>query len=533
MNSWMAQVAAKHLGEMFSGAQAAHAAGDLTTAERRYREVLELDSRHADALHMLGVVKMQVGQFDAAADLISRAVAINGTVPSFHSNLAFALGEIGRPAEAIEHYQRAVQIAPDFNDARFNLGLELHKAGRFEDALPHLGWVTARSPGDAEAHRNLGHVLYNLRRLDEAEAAYRQVTRINAQDAHAHYSLGCVLHEMRRLDEARAALAEAIDLEPAMAVASYRLCLLELLAGNYDAGWKLHEWRWRAVPSLQRFGSDRPEWGGEPVAGKTVFLWPEQGFGDVIQFARFASEVAKLGARVMLGCPAPLERIMRTVPGVDRVVTSADDLPAFDLHLPLLSVPLLLGTTLETLPCIVPYLRADGGRWQKGIAGRTGLKVGIVWAGEARASHAAWAAVDQRRSTSLTDWLPVLSVSGCSFFSLQKGGASAIAVELPPDLRPVDLMGDVSDFADTAGIIANLDLVIAVDTAVAHLAGGMGKPVWILSRFDGCWRWLLDREDSPWYPTARIFRQTVPGDWAGVMQRVATALTEAAAASGI
>jgi len=304
------------------------------------------------------------------------------------------------------------------------------------------------------------------------------------------------------------------------------LCFLLLITGRFEEGWEEHEWRWRMrQSSMVERTFPVPLWGGEPIAGRTILLHAEQGLGDTLQFCRYAPLIEP-GARVIVEVQAPLARLVSRMPGIAQVVVRGQALPPFDLHCPLLSLPRAFGTTLATVPG-KPYLAADpadSASWRERLAALPGLKVGLVWAGEPRENWPKLAAIDARRSMALKTLAQLGDAAGVSFISLQKGKPAAQATDPPAGMSLVDHTAELKDFADTAALIENLDLVICVDTSVAHLAGGMGKPVWLLNRFDTCWRWLLDRDDSPWYPTLRQFRQPSPGDWLAVVARVRDAL---------
>jgi hypothetical protein len=301
------------------------------------------------------------------------------------------------------------------------------------------------------------------------------------------------------------------------------------LAGRFEEGWKEFEWRWKKKAFSGRNFS-APLWRGEAIGDRTILLHAEQGLGDTLQFCRYALLIA-CSARIILEVQAPLVRLLSRLPGVMQIVARDDNLPPFDLHCPLMSLPHLFGTTLDTIPAATPYLSADpalAANWQERLAGLDGLRIGLVWAGGQRLDPAA-AAVDRRRSTALKALAPLGEVSGVRFVSLQKDGPAAQAADPPHDLMLHDFTTDLHDFEDTAALIVNLDLVISVDTAVAHLAGALGKPVWLLNRFDTDWRWLLNRDDSPWYPTLRQFRQPRPGDWNGAVCAARDALQRLAA----
>jgi hypothetical protein len=330
----------------------------------------------------------------------------------------------------------------------------------------------------------------------------------------AYNNLGTALKDQGRRDEAETCFRKALELAPNMAAAHTNLGMSLLAKGDFQLGWREFEWRWN-TGKLAPSDFSQPRWTGFDLTGKTILLTAEQGLGDALQFARFAEPVAARGANVILQVHAPLVRLLTTVPGVSQVVGFDDPLPEFHTHLPLMSTPLVLGTTLDTLPLTIPYVTAP--QSTLAVPGN-GLKVGVVWSGDPRPHDQGANAADRRRSVSLTQLVPILSVPGITFVSLQKGLAERQIEDVPLHLRPYEIMGQVKDFADTAAIVAQLDLVITVDTSVAHLAGAMGKPVWVLSRYDGCWRWLTERDDSPWYPTLRLFRQTKLGDWAAPIE---------------
>jgi hypothetical protein len=289
-----------------------------------------------------------------------------------------------------------------------------------------------------------------------------------------------------------------------------------LLSGRFEEGWKEYEWRWKTKmwsSGAREFSA--PLWSGEAIGDRTILLHAEQGIGDTLQFCRYAPLIAR-GTRIILEVQAPLVRLLSRLPGVMQIVARGDNLPPFDVHCPLMSLPLAFGTTLDTIPAATPYLSAAAvlaADWQERLAGLDGLRVGLLWAGAQRLNFPAGATVDRRRSVTLKALAPLGEVSGASFVSLQKDGPAAQAADPPHGLVLHDFTADLHDFEDTAALIVNLDLVISVDTAVAHLAGALGKPVWLLNRFDTCWRWLLNRDDSPWYPTLRQFRQPRSGDW--------------------
>jgi len=525
-----------------------HQAGRLAEAEALYRQVLAVRPRHPDALHLLGVVAHQTGRHDMAVRVIGQAILAKPNVAMFHSNLGNALLQSGRPDDGIASLKRAVELDPALADGHYNLALALQDQGRLDEAALRYQAAASLRPAFAEAHDSMGTVFREQGRLDEAIARHRaalslQPTFLNAlsnlgtalkekgrlDDAadcylrslaidpaypEGHYNLGVVLQEKGWPAAAAARYRRAIDARPSLAEAHFNLAMVMLLQGKMDEGWCEYEWRWKTRDMAKvRRGFAQPLWNGEAGGGRTLLIHAEQGLGDTLQFCRYAPLAAAKGFNVVFEAELPLARVLRSLPGIGLVVTRGQETPAFDVHCPALSLPLALGTTLETVPGSLPYLHADAaqsaalGVRVKAAAGEP-LRVGLAWAGNPTMK------ADLRRSLSPDRLQPLLDVAGAAFFSLQKD------VSLSEGSPMIDLMGEMRDFADTAALVDNLDLVISVDTAVAHLAAAMGKPVWLLNRFDSCWRWLLDRRDSPWYPTMRIYRQPVAGDWDAILAEV-------------
>jgi len=535
--------------------------GRLAEAVDCYRRAVELTPRSADLLNNLGITLRQHGQLADAVACFRRALDLNPEFPAAHNNLGNALRHEGRLDEAAACYRRALALDPDYADAHANLGGVLEAQGGVDEAVALLRHALTLRPDHPEAHNNLGNALkaqghlaaavacfrqalhlrpdydeaqYNLgnvlRAQGDLEAAvdcFRQALVLRPDFADAHVNLGNTLAEQRRLDEAMACYRHAIALQPDQPDAHFNLGIVLLTCGDLMAGWREYEWRWR-MPHMRAACRDmsKPQWYGEAAEGRTLLIHAEQGFGDTLQFCRYVRLAAERGLRVILQVPQPLVRLLRGVAGVELagvelVVACGGDPPPFDLHCPMLSLPLVFGTTLATIPQGAAYLHADPRQvegWQARLGGMPGraLRVGVVWAGDPRTHSPALAAVDRRRSLAPDRLAPLFDVPGVDWFSLQKTGPAP-----PAELRLTDLMHEMADFADTAALIANLDLVIAVDTAVAHLAAALGRPVWLLDRFDSCWRWLTDRRDSPWYPTLRLYRQPRAGDWDAVLTEVA------------
>jgi hypothetical protein len=431
-----------------------------------------------------------------------------------------ALSTLGRQDEAEAAYREALRLRPDFADAYNNLGNALHALGRPDEAEASLREALRLRPDNAVAHVNFGIVVEALGRLEDAAASYREALRLRPDFPEALNHLGISL--FHRPDEAVACLRRLVAVQPDFVDGQVNLSHALLLDGRFEEGWERYEWRWKTrqmAPLVRNFSV--PLWSGEAIGRRTVLLHAEQGLGDTLQFCRYAP-LMETGARVILEVQAPLVRLLSDLPGVAEVIARGQALPAFDLHCPLLSLPRAFGTRLQTVPAGAPYLAADpvqAAAWGERLAGIAGRRVGLVWAGEP------WGdARDARRSVRLATLAPLAQAPGVNFVSLQKGAPAAQAADQPTGMTLFDFTADLADFADTAALIENLDLVISVDTSVAHLAGAMGKPVWLLNRFDTCWRWLLNRDDSPWYPTLRQFRQPAPGDWPSVAEAVRDAL---------
>lgn len=433
----------------------------------------------------------------------------------------------GQLDEAWKVYQGILEIQPAQPDALLGLAQVAQQAGDLDAACSLLERSVAVHPGHGPLHVEYGTVLRSLHRLEDAIVAYRRAAALLPDQPSSWNNLGTVLFEHLELDGARAAYERAIALAPEYARGHYGLGTVLLMQGELARGLAEHEWRWQ-LPGYTSEGEAffRTFWDGDDLAGRTILVHDEQGFGDTIQHVRFLPQVKALGGRVILRCPPALGRLLAEIDGADQVLSIArgEPLPGFDVHAPLMSLPHLLGTTLETIPANVPYLRPspdDVARWAARMAPDLGFKVGLVWAGSPLHPN------DSRRSLSL-DALGGLAQPGVSFYSLQKEAASAAAATPPAGTRVIDLGPDLHDFAETAAAISQLDLVITVDTAVGHLAGALGRPVWLLLSSVHDTRWMTVREDTPWYPMTRLFRQQRGDDWSRVLDRVRAELRTAA-----
>lgn len=502
-----------------------HQAGRLEEAARIYDQILQTSPRHPDALHLSGLVAHQRGHHDRAETLIGKAIQLDPDNPAYGNNLGNVLVALHRPREACALFRRATKLKPDFAEAHNNLGNALQKLGHWEEAVTAYRQVLATRPRYPEAHCNLGSALRKQGRLREAEACFRRALELKPEYATALSNLALVLHEQARYEQALLYYDKALALDPDHAEAHANRAVLLLLLGRFAEGWKEYEWRWKVhgfTTSARDLG--RPLWDGSELNGETILLHAEQGLGSAIQFVRYVSTVAKRGGQVLLECPRPLfglfSPLTEGAPApVRRLIVKGEPLPEFDLHAPLMSLPRLVGTTLDTIPRTVPYLTADptaAAAWRERMGPGERPWIGVVWAGNPRHSN------DRNRSMPASCLDPLVHGATGSFFSLQVGATA----EDGQALLIHDLGAEIGDFSDTAAIIANLDLVISVDTAVAHLAGAMGRPTWMVLPHVPEWRWLLDREDTPWYPTMRLFRQRAPGDWRELMDRVMTEMAK-------
>ncbi len=502
--------------------------GETAAAEASCRAALALDAGCAAAHSSLGECLRRAGQLEAAAASCRQALAIDPGMPEALDNLGLVLREMGDPAAALDCHRQALARQPSVAETHNHLGCALRELGRAEEAAACFSCALDLRPDFIDARANLGIALLDLRRMAAAEACHRAALAADPSRAEVHCNLGNLLREQTLLDQAVSCYRRAIALRPDLADAHMNLGMALLARGELAEGWAEYEWRWR---TKQLRGAARrlaqPQWRGEAGGGRTLLLHAEQGFGDTLQFCRYAPMAAARGWRVILEVEAPMARLLRCLPGVAEVVARGDGAPPpFDCHCPLLSAPRAFGTVLATIPGPGAYLRADPAEeagWRARLGPGAGLKVGLAWAGNARQEAPLLAALDRRRSLDPALLAPLLAVPGVRFFSLQKGGPPP-----PPGAPVTDFMSEIADFAATAALVANLDLVISVDTAVAHLAAALGRPVWLLDRFDHCWRWLAGRRDSPWYPGLRIYRQPAPGAWDAVLAEAAGDLRDRA-----
>jgi tetratricopeptide (TPR) repeat protein len=507
--------------------------GRAAEALAGFDAALAREPDHVDAIYGRANALMLLDRpADALADYDRVLARAPGRVDALYHGGA-ALLALDRFDEALAWFERLLAVNPTHADALDGRGAALDQLGRSEEAVAAFDKALALQPDSGSAWSNRGQALMNLQRPEAALACFDRALAVRPGLPVALHNRAIVLAEMSRIGEAISSYEAAIAVRPDYAEARFGRSLCLLLQGDYRDGWRAFESRWE---TSQLRGARRtfaqPLWlGDEDVRGKTVLLHAEQGLGDTVQFCRFARLVAARGADVVLDVQPELRALVRSLGPSIAVMTSAEE-PAFDLHCPLMSLPLALGVTLGSLAGEARYLAAPAEKieaWRARLGPPTRPRIGLVWAGNPRKQVLHLSRIDRQRSVAFDQLAPLLA-QGYAFYSLQKGdGATAELGASPHRARVIDLTPAISDFADTAALIENLDLVITVDTAVAHVAGALGKPVWLMNRFNTCWRWSTDRDDSPWYPTMHIFRQPAPGDWQTVIARIAAALREIAA----
>jgi Flp pilus assembly protein TadD len=430
-----------------------------------------------------------------------------------HYALGVALAQSGKPSEAIAAYQRALRLNPKFFEVLVNLGALLSGAGRLNEAISALTDAVRLRADFPELYVNLSNALRENWQIDDAIRAGEKALALKPGLTEAHLCIGAALACKGEFDLAISIYRQAIKIRPDFAAAHLNLGLALLVTGNIEQGWPEYEWRQRCPAALPPRKFSQPIWTGEKLDGKTILLHAEQGFGDAIHFVRYVPMVAEKGGKILLECQPVLVQLFRQVAGIERIIPSGAELGRFDLHCPLPSLPFVFKTTFDSIPAKIPYLSADpqiAESWRQRID-RSGkhLEIGLVWAGSAENRN------DRNRSIALSKFSALNASDRFRFHSLQIAPPPADA-----GFAVVDWSSHLKNFADTAGVIANLDLVISVDTSVAHLAGAMGKKAWLLLPFPPDWRWMLDRTDSPWYPTFHLFRQEKPGDWDAVIRRL-------------
>jgi len=529
-----------------------HQAGQLTDAEAIYRRILSKDPNNFDALHLLGLICGQRGDTEQSIDLISRAIRLKPDYPVSYYNLGNIFSNKGSLDEAVAAYRQAIQLDPNFSEAYSRLGNVLQEQGRQEEAVKSHRQAAQLRPESAVAQNDLANALVANGDVDDAVATFQRALSLDPRNAAIYYNfgnalmargefaaaancyqraigigptnsdmfnnLGASLVALGRPEEAIQSYEQAVQIRPNDAAAHWHLATALLVTGNFERGWEEFERRIEYSAMRLNRGFSQPQWDGAPPIGKTVLLHAEGGFGDALHFVRMVPEVVSRGGKWILECQRELVSLFAQISGVARIIPRGEQLPHFDMHMPLQGLPRILKIRLENIPNTVPYLHPPGDRveyWKSVIPNSDTFKVGLVWAGSKHGAHSS-------RTGSIDVFAPLAKVEGVTFFSLQKGEESH---QTPPaGMEWMDFTPEIGDFADCAALMANLDLIVSVDTSAAHLAGAIARPVWVLIPFACDFRWLRDRTDSPWYPTMRLFRQTPSIGWNKVAQNIAEAL---------
>ncbi len=580
---------------LIAAGRAHHMAGRLDEASNRYEAALAQSPEEADALHLLGMLRVAQGRPPEGVALLRRASARTPNLPAVWYNLAIALTAHGEAEEAAAALQRAVTLHPGYVEAHLALAMAAKADGRTDDAVASLRHALAGNPRDAtllnrlgtlfadaelldesedclrravtlapndvRSHSNLGILMQRRDRLDEAVACYRRACTLTPRDPAAHarlgtalsaqyrpeeaiacyeavlalepgdadalFSIGVLMSQLSRFGEAAETYQRALALRPGHARARFNLGLLRLSLGDFAAGWPDYEARWDTkLIDPSPHAAERRRWNGEPLApDQTLLIYAEQGFGDTLQFATYLPRAAARAGRVILEVPPQLKSLLEPIPGPAGIYGDKEKLPPFDVQCALLSLPFLFETRLETIPPPLPLTPPPDrfAEWAAIPRASGERQIGVAWAGNPNQPG------DRPRSMALATFRRILDIPGCRFHLLLPELRATDEAEFATLTEVTDYRGRIRDFADTAALISRLDLVVTTDTSVAHLAGAMGRPLWVLLSHNPDWRWLHDREDSPWYPTARLFRQTRPGDWDGVLAHVGAELARFAA----
>lgn len=502
---------------LLAQAQEHYRVGALDEARAACKRILQASPSDAGALTLMAAIAADERQTAEGMRWASLAAAADASAPGPHYVMGRLCQDDGELGEAEAHYRRAISLKSDHAKAHNNLGAVLQMQGQLQAAVESYRRALALDPSLPQANQNLASILRDENAAEKAIAGFQRLLRENPRDAQAHTDLANVYRELGRHREAIASYGRAIAYDPDLPEAHFARGIELLLCGEYEEGWREYEWRWRvkAFSSPMR-ALRQPIWNGERLPGGAILLHAEQGFGDTLQLVRYAALVGERCKAVVVECQAQLKRLLAATPGVTSVHAPGEPLPRFDAHLPMMSLPGVFGTTLRTVPWTGAYVRppADAPR----RISSPGPNIGLVWAGEPRQGD------DRKRSLTLELLAPLGETPGATFYSLQKGAGAAQAASPPAGMRFVDLAPHIHDFADTAAFIAQLDLVITVDTSVANLAGAMAAPTWVLLSTVSDWRYRLEGDTTPWYPTMRLFRQTRDGDWADVIARAAQAL---------
>ncbi len=496
--------------------------GRVERAIACYQQALRTRPDVVELHNNLGSALQDAGRLDDAIAAFRGGLALRPDMVELLDNLAVALRAQGRLDEAQAAYERALVQIPQRRESRIGLAAILNERGQYEDAVRCCEHGLALAPDNPGLHNNLGVALVELGRAEAAIPHYRRALAVQPDRAESHNNLGIALEHLGHHRDALDCYAKALALNPDYPAAHFNRAHALLISGELEEGWREYEWRFALAGDDRKFAA--PLWSGESLPGQTILIHAEQGFGDTFQFVRYLPAVAARSSRVVLEVPRPLVRLLESLDVAAEIISAGDPLPAFDCHCPLLSLPRVFNTGLDAIPNRVPYLVAEPARiarWRERLPGGR-MTVGLAWQGNPEARN------DRLRSIPLREFAPIARVPGIRLVSLQKKDGLEQLASLPADVEVAELGADFDAgpeaFLDTAAVMTSLDLVIACDSAVAHLAGALARPLWIFLPHHPDWRWLWDRTDSPWYPTARLFRQERPGNWAGIIERAAAEL---------
>ena len=501
------------------------AIGETDKAISSYKKAISLNPDYAEAYLNLAIAFQSSGNFGEAVEKCNQIISLFGGSSQVYNLMGYSLQQQDNFSEAIESYRQAICLEPDFAEPYNHIGVIFNQQQRYNQAVENCKKALELDSNYVEAYSNLGVALNGIGQHAEAMANFQKAISLNSEYLDAYYNLGNCLLKQNQCTQAIQLYQKAIQIDPEYAKAHWNLAISYLLTGDFSKGWDQYQWRHKPEAEIVTYPHhyDQPYWDGSSFAGKRLLVHHEQGFGDNIQFVRYLPMVKQLGGTVILEMEKPLYELFKQIEGADEFVqASSDSTPPdvnFDIHIPTLDMPRLFGTTLENIPCKVPYLCAEHAKteyWRNKLDSKS-FKVGLVWSGDARHGN------DHNRSCPLKHFAPLTKIEGVKLYGLQKE-VSRQLTELATDMEISCLSEEFEDFTDTAAAIENMDLVISVDTSVLHLAGAMGKPVWALIPFAPDWRWMLDRQDSPWYPTMRLFRQKERGDWDELFTTVAQQL---------
>jgi len=475
---------------------------------------------NADQLHHRGVSAYQNGDLKTALELVLEAIKVNSNAPEYYNTFGVILAQAGREQGAVKAYRKAIELNNDYAEAHSNLGNCLQEQNKYAESIEYYIRAIELNPDYAEAYNNLASALYKLGNSEAAIKNCRKSIELKTDYAEAYNTLAAALSMEQRYDEAIECYNKTIQLAPDYAEAYYSRGILYLCCGEFAKGWDDYQWRLKTENTKVQLRYDKPWWQGEDFQGKTLLVQSEQGFGDSIQFVRYLPMVKGRGGTVILAEKPELIDLFRGLEGIDDLAGArelADGAVKYDLYVPLLNLPGIFNTTADNIPAPIPYLSAKEPKvahWRNKI-GTDAFKVGLVWAGNPIHTN------DHNRSCALQNFTPLAEIKNVKLFSLQKGPGIEQIKSWQGDTGLIDLGQDFEDFTDTAAAIENMDLIISVDTSVIHLAGAMGKPVWTLLPFMSDWRWMMERQDCPWYPTITLFRQKQHGNWKELFHRVA------------